>query len=113
MAVRHRTQQACESFRRGTIESRAREELAFEPLEISALGLSRVESALSPEAVEELNRLLTELPSEQRVALLGRVVDERSYADLASQLACSELVVRKRVSRGLQRLRAQVRKEGI
>jgi RNA polymerase sigma-70 factor (ECF subfamily) len=102
-----------ESLRRGTIESRAREQLVFEPLEISDAGLGRVESELSPEVVEELHRLLAQLPDEQREALLGRLVDERSYADLASQLACSELVVRKRVSRGLQRLRAQVRKEGI
>jgi RNA polymerase sigma-70 factor (ECF subfamily) len=38
----------------------------------------------------------------------ARVVDEREYAEIAAVMRCSELVVRKRVSRGLGRLREQV-----
>jgi RNA polymerase sigma-70 factor (ECF subfamily) len=36
------------------------------------------------------------------------VIDERSYADIAGELRCSEQVVRKRVSRGLAQLRARL-----
>jgi RNA polymerase sigma-70 factor (ECF subfamily) len=35
-------------------------------------------------------------------------VAERSYKDIAGELSCSEMVVRKRVSRGLSRLRRQL-----
>ena len=48
------------------------------------------------------------LPQHERDAIKARVVDERGYAEIATDMRCSELVVRKRVSRGLARLRAQV-----
>ena len=51
---------------------------------------------------------LEELPEEQRVAIWGRVVDERDYDGLARDLGCSEELVRQRVSRGLRRLRARL-----
>jgi RNA polymerase sigma-70 factor (ECF subfamily) len=48
------------------------------------------------------------LPADERFAVHARVVEERSYKDIAAELACSELVVRKRVSRGLARVREQL-----
>ena len=50
--------------------------------------------------------LVAELPAEQRAAIAARVVDERAYGEIAQELRLSEQVVRKRVSRGLARLRA-------
>jgi RNA polymerase sigma-70 factor (ECF subfamily) len=50
--------------------------------------------------------LVGELPAEQRAAVTARVVDERAYGEIAQELRLSEQVVRKRVSRGLARLRA-------
>ncbi len=41
----------------------------------------------------------------ERDAVRARVVDERTYASIAAEMRCSELVIRKRVSRGLARLR--------
>jgi len=41
----------------------------------------------------------------------ARVVDEAEYADIAVALATSEQAVRQRVSRGLRRLEAALRKE--
>jgi DNA-directed RNA polymerase specialized sigma24 family protein len=38
----------------------------------------------------------------------GRILDEKSYDRLASELDCSEALVRQRVSRGLRRLRARM-----
>jgi DNA-directed RNA polymerase specialized sigma24 family protein len=40
--------------------------------------------------------------------LLGNVVDERPYEQIASELRCSESVVRQRVSRALRTLRSQM-----
>lgn len=51
-------------------------------------------------------RLLAELPPDERAAVRARVIDERPYGEIARSLGCSEMVVRKRVSRGLARLRA-------
>jgi RNA polymerase sigma-70 factor (ECF subfamily) len=48
------------------------------------------------------------LPEAERHAIEARVLAERSYAEIAASLRCSELVVRKRVSRGLARLRRQL-----
>jgi len=62
------------------------------------------------ERINELNgtRALTaleSLPLEQQAAVSGRVLAEADYAELASELRCSESVVRQRVSRGLRQLR--------
>ena len=45
------------------------------------------------------------LPAEQRDAITAHIVGERSYADIAASLSTSEVVVRKRVSRGLATVR--------
>lgn len=50
--------------------------------------------------------LLDALPAPQRDAVRRRVIDGRDYEELAREFACSELVVRQRVSRGLRTLRA-------
>ncbi len=41
----------------------------------------------------------------------ARVLEEQSYDEIADQLRCSSAVVRKRVSRGLARIREQIREE--
>jgi RNA polymerase sigma-70 factor (ECF subfamily) len=51
------------------------------------------------------------LPDEQAQALRARVLDARSYEEIAEQLRCSQAVARQRVSRGLGRLRREVRRE--
>ena len=47
------------------------------------------------------------LPTDQRTAVLARIVDEGEYADIAVRQGVSEAVVRQRVSRGLAGLRRQ------
>jgi RNA polymerase sigma factor (sigma-70 family) len=49
-----------------------------------------------------------ELPPALRDALTGRVIEERPYEEIASDLRCSESVVRQRVSRALKTLRSQL-----
>ncbi len=95
-----------ESRRRGRVEGAARRRLGVGRSSFTDADLERVEelAALHP----DLRRLLDELPEDQREALLGRVVQERSYAEIAAELRCSELAVRQRVSRGLRTLRSQL-----
>jgi RNA polymerase sigma-70 factor (ECF subfamily) len=95
------------SLRRGRIESRARRRLKFAPVEFEDQDYERVE-AIADSGAGRLAQLVARLPAEERFAVQARVVDERSYRDIAAELACSELVVRKRVSRGLARVREQL-----
>ena len=96
-----------ESRRRGRVEDRARRRLGFEPEVLDDDDLARIdELAASGERALEL---LDHLPESQRDAVRLRVVDERGYSEIAVVLGCSELVVRQRVSRGLTRLRTQMR----
>jgi RNA polymerase sigma-70 factor (ECF subfamily) len=66
------------------------------------------ESAVADQGRGDVERLLASLSADERDAVRARVVAERSYAEIAAELRCSELVVRKRVSRGLGRLREQI-----
>jgi RNA polymerase sigma-70 factor (ECF subfamily) len=90
-----------DSARRGRVEEDARRRLAMERLSLTDDDLERI-GALSGD------ELVAALPAGQRAAVLARIVDERDYEEIAGALATSELVVRKRVSRGLAALRARL-----
>lgn len=94
------------SARRGQIDDRARRRLGVPPLGVTDASLARVDELTSvKDGSDALAQALDELPAEHRDAILARVVDDRDYADIASELQCSEQLVRQRVSRGLGRLR--------
>jgi RNA polymerase sigma factor (sigma-70 family) len=93
------------SLRRGRVEQHARRKLGMPVLEIDDALAERL-SALA--AAELLGAHLEGLPVDQRDALVARIVDEREYSDIAADLKCSQAVVRKRVSRGLPALRAEI-----
>jgi RNA polymerase sigma factor (sigma-70 family) len=93
------------SVRRGIVADEARRRLECEPLELDDEALARVEEMGSTDA-QHLLKLLNDLPTDVRDAVTARILDERDYRQIATELGCSELVVRKRVSRGLSRLRA-------
>jgi len=95
-----------DSLRRGQVERAARERLALEPLALDDDDLQRIEQLMSAADVDAT--LLELLPAEQLAALRARVLDERDYAQIASELRCSEAVVRKRVSRALRTLRGAI-----
>src|SRR5579864_905954 len=98
------------SLRRGRIESRARRRLRFQAVDFEEQDLERVE-AMAEGGAGRLAQLVARLPEDERFAVNARVVEERSYSEIAAEIACSELVVRKRVSRGLARVREQLRDE--
>jgi RNA polymerase sigma-70 factor (ECF subfamily) len=95
------------SLRRGRVEAKARLRLGFEPVALEDADLERV-VAVADAGAGPLSALVSELPDDERRAVLSRVVHERSYRDIAGELSCSEMVVRKRVSRALSRLRRQL-----
>jgi RNA polymerase sigma factor (sigma-70 family) len=100
-AIAHR--KLIDSHRRGQVEDRARRRLELEPLSIDDDDIARIEAiAHGTDVATELARTL---PADQLEALRARVLDERSYPDIARELRCSQAVVRKRVSRALRALR--------
>jgi RNA polymerase sigma factor (sigma-70 family) len=95
------------SRRRGRVEARARRRLRFAAVPIDDGDLERIEIVAGGGA-GRLARLVEQLPAGEREAVRARVVEERSYREIAAELRCSEMVIRKRVSRGLARVRKQL-----
>jgi len=92
------------SRRRGRVQDNVRRRLAFEPIELDD-GDRESTQALAAWGQGRVMELVERLPAGERDAVKARVVDERTYPEIAAELRCSELVVRKRVSRGLARVR--------
>ena len=93
------------SVRRGHVDVRARQRIGVASLTVEDDDLARVLELADGQAALAA-RLLAHLPADERAAVSARVIEERDYGEIARSLGCSEMVVRKRVSRGLARLRA-------
>jgi RNA polymerase sigma factor (sigma-70 family) len=100
--ARHKLAGALE---RGRVEDRARRRLGIPRLSLEDEALERVEAMADEPRVREL---LDSLPPGERAAVEARVVADREYAEIARASSTTELVIRKRVSRGLARLRARM-----
>jgi RNA polymerase sigma factor (sigma-70 family) len=94
-----------QTWRRRRVEAQARKRIGMEPMMLSDEDLRRIDELASD---GNSLALLGELPPDQRSAVVGRVLDERAYAELAVELECSEMVVRQRVSRGLRAMRSRL-----
>ena len=97
--ARHRLMR---SFEHGRVEDRARRRLSLPRLEVDDDLRERIERLGAEERALEL---LARLPADQAQAVRARVLDQRSYKEIAAAVKTSEAVVRKRVSRGLLTLR--------
>ncbi|HEX3617460.1 MAG TPA: RNA polymerase sigma factor [Solirubrobacteraceae bacterium] len=95
-----------ESRRHHRIEDSARRRIGLDRTELTDADLERVDELVSLEA--GIVDLLDALPPVLREAVAQRVIEERSYEEIAVDLRCSESVVRQRVSRGLRTLRSQL-----
>jgi RNA polymerase sigma factor (sigma-70 family) len=95
-----------EAQRRGQAEETARRALGMGPIVLSDEAVERLE------AIAGAGAMLEALPAEQRQAVRARVVDDRSYEEIAAELRCSPGVVRQRVSRGVRALRARLEATG-
>jgi RNA polymerase sigma factor (sigma-70 family) len=93
-------------YRRGKVERSALDRLGFHRRALTDDEYERAEELADLDEVRQ--RLLAGLHGlgeEQRVALRLRVVEERSYAEVARALAVSEQTARARVSRALRAMR--------
>lgn len=92
-------------LRRAAVERRATRRLGIRVPQVSQDDLALIERRAGLEELRTvLGRELASLSAEQREALGMRIVQERSYEEIAATLGVSEQTVRARVSRGLRRL---------
>jgi RNA polymerase sigma-70 factor (ECF subfamily) len=95
------------SLRRGRVEASARHRLGIrDAFELEAGQAEQIEAFLGGE--QWVTELLERLPPDQQQAVRARVLDELPYTEIAQRLQISELVIRKRVSRGLATLRERL-----
>lgn len=96
-------------YRTGAVERRARRRLGIAHVALDDEELERVErlASLDVEA-RVLADALHELPAEQKVAVVERVVHEHTYEEIGAADAVTAAVARKRVSRGLAALRERL-----
>ncbi len=100
-------------FRRGSVDARARRKLGMPERSVSAEDYERIEELIDFEQVgRAIAEAFSELSEEQREALTLRVIDGRTYREVAEMLRCSEETARARVSRGLRRLATQLETSG-
>ncbi len=90
------------SLRAGRVEAQARQRLGMPALVLDDHAVETIERLSSSECALEA------LPDEQRFAVSAHVIHERSYSEIASEMECSEALVRQRVSRGLRALRIRL-----
>lgn len=93
------------SLARGRVETSARARRGIAALTLDERLVASIEETASGVAEEAVDAWLADLTPDQRVAVRGRVLEDRSYRELARELECSEAVVRQRVHRGLSLIR--------
>lgn len=92
-------------LRRATVERKAVQRLGMQIPTVDHDDLLLIERRAGlPELRHALERELARLSPTQRDALQLRVIEERSYEEIALQLGISQQTVRARVSRGLRAL---------
>lgn len=95
------------SIRRGRVEARARHRLGIrDAVELDRGQIEQIEASLGGD--QWVSELLKRLPPDQQQAVRARILDELPYPEIARKLQTSELVIRKRVSRGLANLRERL-----
>lgn len=96
-------------FRSGSAERRAVERIGMGVPIVDDDELRRIEDlAETAELRGAIAAAMRDLSEEQRAAVDLRVVQERTYPEIAAQLGVTEQVARARVSRGLRKLKQYI-----
>lgn len=98
-------------YRKGRVETAARQRLAMSTLISQDDGTERVHDSIDAETLgPAVRQAFAELTREQQQAIGYRVIDELSYDEVAAQLNCTTITARTRVFRGLAALRTAIAK---
>jgi RNA polymerase sigma factor (sigma-70 family) len=101
-------------FRHGRVDARARRRLGMPERTVSTEDYERIEELIDFEQVgRAIGQAFSLLSEDQREALTLRVVEGRTYREVAEALRCTEETARARVSRGLKRLTRTLEASGL
>jgi RNA polymerase sigma factor (sigma-70 family) len=98
------------SYTKRRVEEATRRKLGLSVREHSEEVWSAVEASLD-DSISGLVDGLNGLPRAERVAIIARIIEQREYADIARLYDASEAAIRQRISRGLRKLAAVVKRE--
>jgi RNA polymerase sigma factor (sigma-70 family) len=93
-----------DTYRRRAASDKTRRRLQMQPVELCNSDIDHIER-LAQSGASDLVAALSKLPADEREAIVARVLLEQSYEEIAATGACSQSVVRQRVSRGLKKIR--------
>jgi RNA polymerase sigma-70 factor (ECF subfamily) len=100
--------------RRGAVDARARRRLGMPLRELSDEDYDRIEELMDTKEVRgQVADAFALLPADQRQAVNLRVVEGRTYDEVAALTGASQQTARARVSRGLRRLGTMLEQQGI
>jgi RNA polymerase sigma factor (sigma-70 family) len=92
-------------FRTGVVDARARHRLGMPERDVSDEDYERIEELIDFEQVgRAIAKAFSVLSEDQREAMTLRVIEGRTYREVAEALRVTEETARARVSRGLKRL---------
>jgi RNA polymerase sigma factor (sigma-70 family) len=92
-----------DTYRAGAAQDAARQELGLPAIDAEDADLARIDELAG--CTEQLTVALSQLSDAERHAVIERIAREREYGELAREASQPEFAIRKRVSRGLKRLR--------
>ena len=96
-------------FRTGLVEARARRRLGMPERTVSDDDYDRIEELVDLEDVSgRIRDALADLPEDLREAVRLRVMESRTYGEVAKTLGVTMATARQRVSRGLRRLATEL-----
>ncbi len=97
-----------DSYRRGRTASEIRERLGLAELALRREDLDLIDQIAGMDGALRVS--LADLPPDERDAIVSRFLLDHSYDEIATASRTSQLAIRKRVSRGLARLRGELEK---
>lgn len=74
---------------------------------------AQVDPVYGSVVAQALKRTIGELPADQRTVVVMKVFEERSFAEIADELATTEAACKMRFSRAIRRVREELRREGL
>lgn len=98
--------------RRAADEARRKARSLTVSLELAEAPAAQAD-AYGGDVARALDAALTRLPEGQRQVVLGRLIQGRSFAEIASDLGLTQEACRMRFMRGLRELRSEFEKEGL
>jgi RNA polymerase sigma-70 factor (ECF subfamily) len=98
---------------RRLVDAARRSAIRGDPVDMPLELAPTPESEYGPGVAAEIAHALGELPEPQREVVLMKIFDGRSFAEIAERLGITEAAAKMRCVRGLEAVRAMLRREGI